>query len=476
MEENITLSELNGRIKQALQESFPEPIWLVAGIGELTQNRAGHCYLELVEKEAANDAIKARARGTIWSWQYRFIKPFFESMTGQTLQAGIKILISASVEFHEVYGYSLNIKDIDPSYTLGDMARKRQETIDRLTKDGIIDMNKSLDLPEIPSRIAVISSPTAAGYEDFVNQLENNERGFFFSIKLFPALMQGNDAPRSIINALDSINDQEDDFDVVVIIRGGGSQLDLACFDDYDLASNIAQFPLPVLTGIGHEKDDSIADLVANTRLKTPTAVAEFLIDLYEQVYTTIEDLRAQFQKRIVLLLNNENQRLDQNIRLLRPIFKASLEQKISQFRNLCNKFEPQIKQSISNNRHLLESISAQSKHLVKVRMKDHAHSLQIFDGKIKILGNQRLKRMKFEQEQLERKFSQAIMMHLQKQQEKIHWMEKNAQLVDPKNILKRGYSITTIQNKSIRNALEVKKGDQIETLLFDGKITSTIK
>jgi len=262
MEEQLSLSELNSLVKEALQLAFPEQLWVVAEIGELKVNRTGHCYIELVEKDNITNEISARARATIWSWQFRFIQPYFETTTGQALTAGLKVLISVSVEFHEVFGYSLNIKDIDPNYTLGDMARRRAEIIRKLEDEGIIDMNKEIPLPEIPSRIAIISSPTAAGYEDFMNQLANNEAGYKFYTRLFPSTMQGTDAPKSIIAALNSIFEIETMFDVVVIIRGGGSQMDLNCFDDYDLAVNISQFPLPVLTGIGHEKDESIADLV----------------------------------------------------------------------------------------------------------------------------------------------------------------------------------------------------------------------
>lgn len=475
MDDKITLSELNAHIKQTLQESFPDQIWLIAEIGEMTV-RGGHCYLELVEKESDENSIKARARATIWSWQFRFIKPFFESMTGQPLQAGIKVLISATVEFHEIYGYSLNIKDIDPAYTLGDMARKRQETIVRLTDEGIIDMNKELDFPDIPSRIAVISSPTAAGYEDFMNQIENNERGFRFQVKLFPALMQGNDAPKSIISALDSIYEQEDLFDVVVLIRGGGAQLDLQCFDDYELAVNLAQFPLPIITGIGHEKDESIADMVANTRLKTPTAVAEFLIGCMEHIYCEIEDLKLRLHDGAEQILSKEIQRLSQAQRLMRPIIKASMEQHNTKLINLYKLLKPQIKQTLTDNAHCLENLSIRSERIVKEKMSDNEHRLHFFENHARILFDMALKKRTTEQKMLQEKSGQTVVRYLQKQNDKLLWLEKNKKLVDPQNILKRGYSITTIQGRSVRNAEDLKKGDQIETQLFNGKITSTVE
>jgi len=267
MVNKLTLSELNERIRDALLEAFPGMVWVIAEVSELKENRSGHCYLELVEKEG--NEIVARSRATIWSYTYRMLKPYFETTTGQLFTQGIKILVQASVEYHPAYGLSLNIKDIDPTYTVGDMALQRKEIIDRLQKEGVFDMNRELNLPLVPQKIAVISSATAAGYQDFMNQLESNEYGFVFYTRLFEAFMQGAEAVPSIIRALERIFQYEDFFDAVVIIRGGGATADLSSFDNYELAINITQFPLPVITGIGHEKDDTIIDLVAHTRLKT---------------------------------------------------------------------------------------------------------------------------------------------------------------------------------------------------------------
>jgi exodeoxyribonuclease VII large subunit len=321
----ISLTELNFLIKESLDVSFPEQLWVIAEIGELKVNRAGHCYIELVEKDNNTDKIKARSRATIWTWQFRFIQPYFETTTGQKLQAGLKVLVAVSVEFHEVYGISLNIKDIDPNYTLGDMARKRQEIINSLTEEGVFDMNKEIPLAEIPSRIAIISSPTAAGYEDFMSQLINNTEGYKFYTKLFPASMQGKEASSTIINALDYIYEYEDLFDLVVIIRGGGSQMDLSCFDDYDLALHVTQFPLPVVTGIGHEKDESIVDLVANTKLKTPTAVAEFLISQFNAIAIEIAEIESQFIDEINRSLENEENRIKNVLQVIKPLIKCKI-------------------------------------------------------------------------------------------------------------------------------------------------------
>ena len=262
-----------------LAANFTAPVWVIGEISEINIHSNGHCYLTLIEKGESEDRIVAQARATIWSYTFRMLRPFFETTTGQQLTDGIKVLLQVSVEFHEMYGFSLNVRNIDPAYTLGDQALKRREIIRRLTDEGVLTMNKELELPLVPQKIAIISSPSAAGYEDFMEQLANNGNGYKFYTKLFPAVMQGNQAEQSIVEALDRIYPYEDFFDVVVIIRGGGSQVDLSCFDNYNIAYHITQFPLPVLTGIGHEKDDSIADLVAHTRLKTPTAVAEFILD-----------------------------------------------------------------------------------------------------------------------------------------------------------------------------------------------------
>ena len=275
----IRLSELQSGIQEVLQEHYAEPFWIIGEISEISENISGHCYLDLVEKDEKADRLVARVRSTIWANTYRMLKPYFETTTGQPLKRGIKILVQASVEYHAVYSLSLNIHDIDPSYTLGDLERKRKEIIARLEQEGVISMNRELPMPPVPQRIAVISSETAAGYGDFTDQLSSNSYGYVFYTRLFPAIMQGDKAVSSIISALDRIFGSGVDFDLVAIIRGGGSKADLDCFDSYDLAYHITQFPLPVITGIGHEQDDTITDLVSHTRLKTPTAVAGFLIE-----------------------------------------------------------------------------------------------------------------------------------------------------------------------------------------------------
>ncbi len=280
-EEKLTLSALLAQVKSALAESHPGQYWIVAEILELHENRNGHCYLELIEKHPENDSLLARAKATIWSSRYSMLRAFFETSTNTSLKSGIKLLCRVTVEFHPQYGFSLNITDIDPAYTLGDLARKKQEVINRLRKEGVFTMNKEIPFPVVPQRIAVISSETAAGFGDFMETLKSNSHAFHFETTLFPAVMQGEEVPASITAALDRIHESESGFDCVAIIRGGGSKADLESFNHYDLAYFITQFPLPVITGIGHERDESVADMVAAHALKTPTAVAEFLVDLF---------------------------------------------------------------------------------------------------------------------------------------------------------------------------------------------------
>ncbi len=301
-ESQLSLLELNQLIKDTLDDAFATPVWVKAEISEMTVNRTGHCYLELVDVDPSSKEVLARARATIWSYSFRMLRPYFETTTGQSFTQGIKILVSVKVEYHPVYGMSLNIRDIDPSYTMGDMARKRREIIVQLQEDGVYDMNRELELPLVPQRVAIISSPTAAGLQDFMDQLNNNQRNIQFYTKLFPAVMQGTETAGSIINALELVFQYEDFFDVVCIIRGGGAQLDLASFDNYELAYHVAQFPVPVITGIGHDKDETVIDLVAHTKMKTPTAVAEFLINGAE----TFEQMLLELEARFVVWFRND--------------------------------------------------------------------------------------------------------------------------------------------------------------------------
>ncbi len=319
-ETQYSLFELNRLIKETIAKQLPNSYWVVAEISEINDHPSGHCYLELIQKDDTTDALKAKARATIWSYTFRMLKPYFETMTNRTLARGMKILVNAQVVFHELYGYSLNITDIEPSYTLGDIELKRRETINKLVSDGIMDMNKELTLNMLPNRIAIISSPSAAGLQDFVGQLINNQFGYTFTYTLFPSIMQGDDAEGSIISSLSKIHENMEQFDAVAIVRGGGAQTDLSCFDSYQLASNIAQFPLPVIAGIGHDKDVSVADMVAHTSLKTPTAVAEFFIGQSIAAEQQATELSSRLKSEIDFIIDGETK----NLNSLQVLFQHS--------------------------------------------------------------------------------------------------------------------------------------------------------
>ena len=276
--ETISLQELNLMVQFAIRRQLPDSYWITAELNEARVGSGGHCYIEFIEKNEKGNIPVAKARGNIWANNYRILSRKFEEQTGMTISAGLKVMVNVTVEFHELYGYSLNVIDIDPSYTLGDLFMKRQEIIRRLEEEGVIDMNRELDFPLVPQRVAVISSPTAAGYGDFRNQIENNPYNIKFDLTLFPAVMQGEQVEKSIIAALDAIYERADNFDVVVIIRGGGANSDLTGFDSYNLAFHCTQFPLPIVSGIGHERDRTVLDAVANVSVKTPTAAAQYLI------------------------------------------------------------------------------------------------------------------------------------------------------------------------------------------------------
>ena len=328
--ETLSLLELNGRVKSTLQFEMPDAYWVQAEISSISPSGQGHCYLELVQKDATGRNFLAKAKANIWRGTWLKLKPYFEAQTGETLKVGMKVLLQVTVTFHEVYGYSLVVQDIDPAYTMGDMARRRKEILEQLARDGVIGLNKELEIPALPHRIAVISSATAAGWGDFRNQLDGNIYGFRFYVKLFPALMQGDDVERSVVSALNAVAARRDDFDLVVIIRGGGAVSELSCFDSYNLAFNIANFPLPVITGIGHERDDTVADVVAHTKVKTPTAAAEFIINRVFDTASELENLTRRMSDAIIGRMNAENvriERLSQKLPSLFAVLRARQEQ-----------------------------------------------------------------------------------------------------------------------------------------------------
>lgn len=308
--EALSLYDLNALVRRSLEQCLPDEYWVQAELSDVRTNSTGHCYLEFIQKDPRSNNLIAKARGTIWANVYRLLKPYFEESTGQAFVSGIKVLVQVTVSFHELYGYSLTVQDIDPTYTLGDMAHRRREILKQLEEEGVLTLNKELEMPVLPQRIAVVSSPTAAGYGDFCHQLKNNSRGFFFHTELFPALMQGDRVEESVLSALDAILNRQEDFDAVVIIRGGGATSDLSGFDTYLLAAACAQFPLPIITGIGHERDDTVLDSVAHTRVKTPTAAAEYLINCMDLAADELEVLISQLHESVRSRLTEEHRKL----------------------------------------------------------------------------------------------------------------------------------------------------------------------
>ena len=333
MNHAMTLLELNQLVAETLEGAFPDTYWVQGELSEGRVGYGGHFYGELVERRA--DSPKGRSQGAelvakarVNCWQNIFarVSAKFARATGESLRPGMKVLVEVSVSFHELYGYSLTIQDIDPTYTMGDMARRRQEILQQLEKDGLLHANGELPMPLLPKRVAVVSSASAAGYGDFCNQLEHNEYGFSFNVKLYPAVMQGARVETSIIDALDQIANEAHLFDVVVIIRGGGATSDLSDFDSYPLAACIAQMPLPVITGIGHERDETVLDYVAHTHLKTPTAVAAFLIQRMVEAQESLETLALRLVDSVRRRLTDEQQRLMHLSTVLPLVFRGLSE------------------------------------------------------------------------------------------------------------------------------------------------------
>ena len=302
-----SLSELCSWIQEAVATDLPDRYWVRAEIASMSVR--GHCYMELVEK-AENGTLAAKVRATCWSNVYGLLYAYFQQETGQTLHTGLQVLLQVSVEFHAVYGLSLNIWNIDPTYTMGDLAKQRQATIRQLTEDGVMELQRALELPSLVRRVAVVSSADAAGYGDFCDQLQHNRFGFKFHTQLYPAVMQGDTAARSIVQSLSAIAEQEEEWDVVVIIRGGGATTDLQCFDDYVLASHCAQFPLPIVAGIGHTRDVSVVDMVVHTSVKTPTAAAEWLIERVAEQVERVNGLLLRLQRATQVAVMKEKNRL----------------------------------------------------------------------------------------------------------------------------------------------------------------------
>ena len=451
--ESVSLAQLVSDVKITLQSRYEAPVWVVAEISEMNINRSGHCYLELIEKDTISDKAIAKCRATIWAFAFRTIKAYFETTTSETLRAGLKVLIKASVEFHEVYGFSLNVQDIDPQYTLGDMARKKAQIIKQLDDEGVVEMNKSLPFPFVPQRIAVISSETAAGFGDFENQLLNNTFGYSFNTRLFPAVMQGEKAPESIIYAFEAIFNSIGDFDVVVLMRGGGSKSDLSCFDDYDLAYLITQFPLPVLTGIGHERDDTISDKVAHTKLKTPTAVAEFLIGKVAEFDSRLDDLGQ-------LAVDLANELFDKNEQLLDK---------------LSHRLQYSSVELLQSNEEQL--IWAKSKLLNGVKQLQINKHIQLnnFIQSIKVIAKSALNHEERMCEIRNQRLEKWINSYFGRKERRLSFFVEKVELLNPQRVLERGFAMVTHNGKLVKDSNRLNVGDAITVKLAKGKVDGEV-
>lgn len=451
--QNLSLFELNSSLKRGVKELFPDNYWVIGEISEMNMNQSGHCYLEIIEKAENTDQIIARAKATIWAFTFRMLKPYFESVTGQKFAVGLKVLLQVSIEFHEVYGYSLNIKDIQPDFTVGDLTRKRQEIIKRLQDEGVFSLNREVDFPMVPQRIAVISSETAAGYGDFVNQLTNNIYNYKYHIQLFNAYMQGENAEQSIIDALDQIYSAIDRFDIVVIIRGGGSQADLNCFNSYWLCYHITQFPIAIITGIGHERDETIADLVAHANLKTPTAVAGFIIDKTNAFETSLQELSQQVMETAWQTLDEFNKEISHHSQRLLTIAKLSISAEKQRINALTGLFKNEIKNAVKKNRQILTVVT---------------ENIRLNSNRWMGINNKLL-------EQMQKKVILLLKSLFLNERHKFEEYTGKINLLDPVHILKRGYTLTFYNGLLIKNVEKLKPGDIIDSKWHSGTARSEI-
>ncbi len=427
----FSLLELNTSIRMAVERELSGHYWVCAEISELHQNATGHCYLELIEKDKAGRTV-ARQRAMIWANTYKLLRPYFEQETGYRLAAGIKILVLVGITCHELYGTGLTIYDINPSYTLGDAARRRAEILAQLTEDGVADMNKELPLPIVPQRIAIITSSTAAGYGDFIDQLHNNLYGYVFYPVLFAAAMQGEHTEASVIAALNRINDQSELFDCVVIIRGGGATSDLGSFDSYPLAANVAQFPLPVIVGIGHERDETVLDYVAAVRVKTPTAAAEWLINRVHEADMTMQILRQRAIEAVENRLLRETNRL-QGVASAIPLT---------------------VTQRIHNEQLHLQGFGTAIERSHRDRVAREANRLSL----------------------LEHLLPERLAARMRQEQQRLATLAQTVKLVSPDAILARGYSLILKDNKVVRSVDNLPMGEDVALLLADGSAVVAVK
>ena len=427
----LSLFELNNLVREVISTAFDNEYWVEAELSELREVR-GHCYMELIQKELFSNTPVAKASAKCWKNKWQILRPKFEKVSGQYLHAGLKVMLKVYPDFHEAYGFSWIVTDINPEFTMGDMARKRLEIVKQLQAEGIFDLQKELELPLFAQRIAVISSANAAGYGDFCHQLNDNSYGLKFYTRLFPAVMQGEEIEQSVIAALTKINQRMDDFDVVVIIRGGGATSDMSGFDTLSLSENVANFPLPVITGIGHDRDESVLDMVSHTRVKTPTAAAAFLVDHLEEVYERVLDAQTELLTSVRHRMEMEKaqlQHLGEKIPMLFSLYKERQETMLEhRFQALTTAIQTHLVQET----HRLEQLKQGIKPTIEQQMMRENYHLSLLSQRVKSL--------------------------------------------DPTLLLHRGYSMTMLNGRIVKDKSLLKSGDEIETILENGTILSIIK
>ena len=455
MKTSLTLYELNTLVKDAIELTLPDEYWVEAELSEAREVR-GHCYMQLIQKDEKSNTPIAQASAKCWKSTWMIVKPHFERVTGQHLHAGLKVLLRVYAQFHENYGFSWIVTDIDPTYTMGDMARRRQEIIRELKAQGVFDLNRELTIPAFAQNIAVISSQQAAGYGDFVNQLMNNEYGFVFNIQLFPAIMQGEQVEQSIISALDEIylttanlqpglplsggkatgrrvsgNRKGGSFDCVVIIRGGGAVADLSGFDTLKLAENVANFPLPVITGIGHDRDESVLDMVAHTRVKTPTAAAAFLVDNLKRTSDRIAVAQDHIINKVRQRMQLQHLRLARLSQAIPTLFSLMATRQKAHIDRLAERMARAATSATTQRLHRLHMLEQAFMPLVGRKMMEHRHRLLLLQQRI--------------------------------------------DAANPERLLAKGYSITLRQGHPVRSASELKPGDTVETRLQQGRFSAVV-
>lgn len=430
METALTLYELNNLVSEVISSVMPDEYWVEAEISELRVVR-GNCYMELVQKAEDTRTPVARASAKCWRTYWTLVQSSFERVTGRQLCPGMKVMMRVHADFHEAYGFSWIVTDINAEYTLGDIARRRREIIARLKEEGVFDLQKELIIPLFAQRVAVISSDNAAGYDDFCNQLQNNDKGLAFSVKLYPAVMQGESTETSVIDALDRIYKDEDKFDVVVIIRGGGATSDLSGFDTLSLAENVANFPLPIIVGIGHNRDESVLDLVANMSVKTPTAAAAFLIDRLAAVAARVDAAAASLSKYVTNRIEQEKSRIKYLSTVLPSLYAAVKSRENMRISRMSDSLYVAVRQIVASERARLDLMPQRLSGAWRQVVTGESHRLQM--------------------------------------------LEQRAAASDPKKMLARGYTLTLHDGRAVTDLSSLKKGDMLTTLFAGGEVVSEV-